>query len=523
MLETLREYALERLAEHDDPAALRRRHLEYFLALAGQAEPELFGAQQRFWLDRLELEHDNLRAALRWTGERGLAESGLYLAAALWRFWEARGHFTEGRRWLEQALAQAQELEPTRARAKALNAAGRLAFRQGDMTVARAHYDAAQVVGQALGDRRSLATSLHGLGLLAHNQREGALARSLLEQSLAMQREVGDRWGSARSLYALGQVAQVQGDYASGRALYEESLAISRALGDQVGIAWSLNNLGIVARSQGDFGQAQALYEASLAAWRELGDRLGVASGEHNLGILARLQGDYETARLRLEESLTRQRELGNRRSVALAQINLATVARLEGDTHQATELAKESLTTFWDMCERTGTVECLAELAALAGAEGQPELASRLFGAVEALREASSLPIRPADRAAYDRTVARVRDQMDAAAFAAAWATGRQTPLAEAVQDALNVTWPAPGTGRPLAAGARGEPAAALTADERDVARLIGRGVTNRQIAEQLAMTEHAVGSHLGSILAKLGFQTREQVADWTKQHGLE
>jgi len=257
LLESIRAYAQERLQQTGEERLWRDRHLDFFLAWAEEAEPYLRGAKQAEWLERLESEQDNLRSALSWCQQdKERAEAGLRLAGFLFRFWEIRGYWSEGREYLQAALSQETAPPKTRARANALNGAGVLAYDQGDY----------------------------------------ATAHILQEESLAIYRELGDRSGIAASLNNLGNVAKEQGDYAEARVLYEESLAILRELGDKSGIAYSLSNLGNVAWRQGDVAAARALHDESLAIRRELGDKLGIAYTLEGMAALAAGQGQNERA-----------------------------------------------------------------------------------------------------------------------------------------------------------------------------------------------------------------------------------
>ena len=286
MLVTLHEYATERLEGSGEAEALRRRHAEYYLALVEEAEAALTGPEQGAWLERLEAEHDNLRAALRWAEESREAETGLRLGGALWRFWYVRGYYSEGRELLSQLLGLATGR--TAARAKALNGAGALAQWQGDYATARSLFEESLAIRQELGDKRGIASSLNNLGVVAYGQSDYEAARSLFEESLAIIRELGDRRRIAYSLGNLGNVAVDQGDYATARQHFQESLVILRELGDRGGIALSLGNLGSVALDQGDYAAARSLHQESLAIKRELGDKWGIAlSLEGFVGLAA--------------------------------------------------------------------------------------------------------------------------------------------------------------------------------------------------------------------------------------------
>jgi tetratricopeptide (TPR) repeat protein len=394
LLETVRQYAWDRLGETEGGSPFRTQHQAFFVALAEEGEPQLSGPEQGVWLERLELEHDNLRAALEWRGD----ESVLRLAGALWWFWFVRNHFSEGRAWLGSVLTATEALGRTAMRAKALNGAGGLAWSQGDYVSARTLQEEALAIQRELGDRQGIAYSLNGLGLVASSQGDYALARTLHEQSLAIQRELGDRRGIAYTLNNLGNIASSQGDYVSARTLYEEALALQRELWDKWGIANSLNNLGLVASSQGDYALAQTLQEEALVIRRELGDRGGIANSLNSLGSVAYEEGDYVSARMLHEQSLAIQRELGNRRGIAYS----------------------------------------LESIAALTSAQGKAQRAARLWGAAQALREAIGSPLSPNERAEYDQRLAETRSMLGEEAFAAACSEGRSLSMEQAIVVAL-------------------------------------------------------------------------------------
>jgi tetratricopeptide (TPR) repeat protein len=287
LLETVRQYGRDRLEELGEGEIGRDRHQAFFVVLAEEAEPQLTGAEQGMWLERLEVEHDNLRVALEWRSD----EAVLRLAGALLRFWWVRCYFGEGRAWLGSALSSTEALGRTPMRAKALNGAGWLAWSQGDYALARTQFEEALALQREVGDKLGIADSLNGLGHVAKDQGDYVSARTLHEQSLALQRELGDKQGIAYSLLGLGIVAYLQGDYALTRTLSEEALAIRRELGDRRGIAATLNSLGNVASHQGDFVSARKLLEEALAIQRELGNRGGIANSLESLAVLTSAQG----------------------------------------------------------------------------------------------------------------------------------------------------------------------------------------------------------------------------------------
>ena len=289
MLETLRQYARERLLESGEEAHWQGRHLTHFLGMAEEAEPQLTATDQKAWLDRLETEHDNLRSVLAWTSTPGGdAVAGLRLAGAIWRFWYVRGYLGEGRAWLLKMLSVTRPGEPTAAaRAKALDGAGMLARRQGDHAAAMSLHNEGLVIQRNLGDRRGIASSLSNLGIVAREQNDNATAKALYEESLALRRELGDQWGIGAALNNLGLVALHDGDYPATRALYAESLKVFRDLGNRQATASPLSNLGRVAYQQGDYAGARALIQESLAIFWDLRDRWGIAMSLEGLAYVA--------------------------------------------------------------------------------------------------------------------------------------------------------------------------------------------------------------------------------------------
>ena len=375
LLESIRQYALDRLGESGEAAAVQGRSASWFLGLAEEAAPQLQGPEQASWLGHLEGEHDNLRASLSWdeqSAERG--EDGLRLAGALWRFWYVHGHLTEGRQWLGRALARTKP--------------------------------------RAVGE--------DGVGGLAESAASGTSARAL-------------------ALKGAGNLAWAQGDYAGARALYEESLMIRRQFGDQQGIAGSLNSLGNVASEQGDYVGARALYGESLTIFRQLGDQRGIASSLTNLGGVARYQGDYAAARALLEESLTIFRQLGDQIGIAAGLYGLAGVAQGQGNYAGAWALYEECLTIQRQLRDQSGIAVNLDGMACLAHGQSQPSRAARLGGAASALRESIGSPRSLADQADMVKTMAAVREALGEEAFAAAWEAGRAMPWEQAVEYALS------------------------------------------------------------------------------------
>lgn len=296
LLNTMRQYAREKLEESGQEALPRTRHLDWCVSLAERAEPELTGPDQAEWLDRLEAEHDNLRAALTWSvNRRAGVEAGLRLGGALWRFWWQRGYQSEGRGWLEQALSAPADGPPA-ARAKALRAAGVMAGDHADYAASRAFLEESLAIAREFRDAEGVALALGNLGVVARRQGDFAAARPLHEESLALHRQVGEKRGISLSLGNLGVVAMYQGDHEAARAHLEEGLTIDRELGDTFGIAGGLYRLGDLARTQGDYRRATALHHEALALFRELGNKEGVPSSLERLAGVAVAQDDCDRA-----------------------------------------------------------------------------------------------------------------------------------------------------------------------------------------------------------------------------------
>jgi predicted ATPase/class 3 adenylate cyclase len=272
MLETIREYALEQLVARGEAEAVQRQHAEFFLALAEEAEPQLFFTLRAHWLERLEHEYGNLRAALRWFTDQQAVETSLRLGGMLCSFWEVRGYLTEGRKWLAELLALAAAKPRTAERAKALLGAGNLASLQGDYVSAETLLTESLAIGREVGNQRGAAWSLASLGWVRHIQGDAAAAHRLLEESATIGREVGDTSVTAFALHSLAQVRERQGDLATARAYEEESLAIWRGLRDPRNMAFTLVVLGRLAFAQGDDAAARAWWNEGLAIAAEVRD-----------------------------------------------------------------------------------------------------------------------------------------------------------------------------------------------------------------------------------------------------------
>jgi predicted ATPase/DNA-binding CsgD family transcriptional regulator len=455
MLETIREYALERLEASGEAEVIRERHARHYLALVEAAEAGLKGAEQRAWLGRLALEDDNARAALAWALQRHDATLALRLAGALGPYWQMHDHLTEGQAWMEQALALEAVTAPD-VRARALTAGGGLAFLRGDTPRAISWQQESLELWRQLGDSFGLAAALHNLARAVHYQARYEEAERLYQETLALRRQIDDRRGLAATLNSLGVLMRDRGDDPTARALYEESLGLYRELQDLWGQALLLNNMARITRDANELAETHALCVQSLDLFAALGDKHGLTWVVSNLAIVAQRQRDAARA--------------------------------------------------------------------------------AQLTGATEAVREtlgAAPLSLSPGERAIYEASISRVRTELGPAGFASLQAAGRAMSLDEILAFARSDSTqpaaplkPAPaetppasrpaGPTRTPGGKAEGDRPSPLTRREVEVAALVARGLTNKQIAAELTISEGTVGVHLEHIFGKLELRSRAQLAAW-------
>ncbi|HEX2035042.1 MAG TPA: AAA family ATPase [Chloroflexota bacterium] len=415
MLATVREYALERLQESGEVETVRRRHAAYYLALAERGAGP--GETEGSWLDRLEVERGNLRAALQCFADERRAELGIRACAALLQLWRVRGPVREGREWVRTFLAMAEQTARLPVRAQAYSIAGRLAHWEGDLAMACGFGEASLALYRQVGDAAAVAEELGELGWMAAERGEFGAARAHFEASLGLRRDAGDREGIAQMLFGLGVVARACGDSQAARPLLAESARRWHELRDVYEYAHPLATLAEMASEPGgEAGGAGAIYgHASTAVSPPAASRhppaalsgLGAAvtPGDailvRDLGHLALRQGDYARAAAVLAATLRLLRRLGGHHRVA----------------------------------------GCLAGLAEVARAYGEPVQAARLLGAAEALLTAATRPLSPADEVAYEHTTREVRSQLDEPTFALAWAEGEEMSFEEAISYGLQVS----------------------------------------------------------------------------------
>src|SRR5215211_2800825 len=458
MLEPIRQYAREKLEESGQADEGRSRHATFFLTLAEEAEPELAGSQQGLSVERLEGDHDNLRAALSWVLQRDEGELGLRFGGALWRFWYNRGYLSEGISWLERILADG---DPAAApiRIRVLEGMGWLLQFQGDPERAKTTYEEMLELSRKLDDRENVATALNSLGVLAVTRGDNERARALLEENLLVLKELEQ--GSAATTFKrfyvfnlLGILAiNEEGDYAKGEALWEESLALARKAGDTYLVGLTLSNLGHAALMQRAHERARVFCEESLVFARELGSASMelVPSVSINLGLASLGQGDHERAKVSFEEALMMSQNTG----------------------------------------KKPTTIESLEGMAGLAGAMSKDTRAAILWGAAEVAREVTGIALPPGEWALHEPRLNVSRSRLGEEEWGEALAEGRTMSLQEAAEYALSRDGADPPTTTIPQEPSAGEPALNLSEREREVVVLVARGLTNRQISSHLRISE--------------------------------
>ena len=405
MLETLREYALERcdslLADR-----IAVRHRAYYVALAEQADPYLDGPQQLYWIGCLDAENANYRAILtRLLSDQATpaeVAQGLGLIAVIYYYWQLRGYLSEGRRWLDLALRRAAEIDydDPKTLARLYMGAGSLAMLQTDYGAARQYYEQALAIRQAQGDRRAVANIYNNLGLLFDGQGDLTKAQQVHLQSLALRQEVGDRQGVAVSLNNLGINARRRDDFEEARQYYEQSLALRRELRDVRGTASVTSNLGVLAKSRRDFEAAARLLQEALNLWQEIGEPEAVAGVLGNLAALAMDQARWEDARPLLLQCLLMHQQLGNRRGIGESLLNLGQLARGLENYPAARLFLRQAHTLLEETGNKLELAECQQTLASLPPATPATVLAAWLPGPSRVLADPTFDPLAlPLDR----------------------------------------------------------------------------------------------------------------------------
>ncbi|MCC6174423.1 MAG: tetratricopeptide repeat protein [Chloroflexi bacterium] len=528
MLDTIRELGLEQLALSGEEMSARRDHLAWCTGFAEHVETQVRGPSGPEWLDRLAAEVDNVRAALTWSMADPEATSkaiGLRLGGAFFAFWYFRDHLDEGRRWLERVLAADRERA--------------LAGDRADGEPAGPGVGAA--TGPLHGDQAGWWFAIHPrvkalICLCNLCQQLGRLqeAETAILEAIALAQRIHDEVGEARATVWLAVVARSSGDYDRAVSLFETSLATFRRLSHAYGVWWTLNQLGETIMRVGDYARARVLLEECVAVAQKIGSLWGIADSRHRLGTVIFRQGDLDRAMALLEESLAAYIAL-QAHGLHTCLLDLGTIALARGDPGVAAEYFSRSLTRCHEIGDRYNIARSLEGLAQVASALSDADHArlshdaARLLGAASALREEINFAVAPVERPAVERAEVAARAALGDAAYETSWSEGRSLALDQAVEHAstlasqLHAAASAPNAGTvalPVTSVPQDSP---LTTREREVAALMARGLSNRQIASSLVISERTVHAHVASILSKLGFRSRSQVAAWVVRQGLE
>jgi DNA-binding CsgD family transcriptional regulator/tetratricopeptide (TPR) repeat protein len=480
LLETIRQYAHQKLIESGHVAESKDNHLNYFIQWAEKAEPNLMGPEQVEWLDRYEAEHDNLRAALEWcSADINKAIAGLRLAAACGRFWRLHGYISEGRMRLSAVLSGPEVQERTLTRAHALTLIANLAYLQSD-------YPA---------------------------------MRPLAEEALSICRELGEKGkaGVAYTLDLMGELATEEGDYESAPRFFQEALEIYKEINNLRGIGQIHMQLGWAAMRTGDYAEAQSHLEEFLNRAKQVEDQTGLAFAFSGLGEVAIRQGQYERALSLLEQGLALNRERGDKWGMGTLLGSLGWVALRQHDFKRMRDMLGESLEVRMEINDKGGIAWCLEKLAEAEFKRSRFREAAKLFGHAESMRAPIGSVIDPADQPDYTRLIAGLRSALGEDAFAALWAEGAAIQLEQVIDLALSEPEPPAVSTR-----AEKEKFGGLTAREREVAVLIAQGKSNREIAKSMTVGVKTVETYVTRILNKLGFDSRVQIATWAVEKGL-
>ena len=477
LLETIRQYAQEKLLSSREWEQIHDRHLQYFLRSAEEVAPKLRGQYQQLWLDWLEGEYDNIRAALTWSLESGHIEEGLRISNAIFQFWTIRDYTQEGLAWVERLLAEAGEAISPVVRANATAYASLLAGFRGNISAQTRYGHKAGLLAESAGD-------------------EGKLALA---------------WALCAQAYG----AQGAGDHDIEFALATRGIQLFRELGETYLLGVSLSMWSFTAMSLGKYGEARAMLDESLVVLRTLADPYRIAMALNFSGDLARLEQDYVKAETAYEESILLFRNIGSARDLASALYNLGHTCLRLGDFERAYSMFSESMMAQLAQQNAQGVAECLFGFAAMAAVCDLPAAGARLLAAAVTIAGERVVTAWAATHMEYEHYLALLRTKLTETEFNAEQVVGRTLSLEQAAEYAQNL---------PLKAAARmtRKKHDELTVREREIAELIGQGKSNFEIAGQLVVSKRTVETHVGSILSKLGFTQRAQIVRWAIQSGL-
>jgi DNA-binding NarL/FixJ family response regulator len=542
-LESLREYAAEKLRAAGEESILQERHRAWFLALAERAAPELRGPHQDRWLDRLDRERENLRAVQRNAVARGDAETTARLGGALWLFWWARADAAETHEWINSIAPLVRQARPTRVLAQALHGAGMLAGSLADFPSCRSLLQEALAVARQVGDRPTLAAVLDSFGRQLSFEGRYDEARLLLTESLAIHHDLDDRQALASALSRFGFLVYLEGDHAAARATLDEGLTVARTAGDPAMVAEILDKQGQISHSDGDLPDALRCFQQAEKIWRELGQGHWLAMTLNNLGNTQTLLGELDAARDRLAEALGLSQRLGNRRRMAFTLSSVATLMALEGDPARALRLDAASMDAVAQMGIRRvpPRVPLRAQILERARqALGATAVAAAVADGhalplAQAVEEALSWLAEPRPSVQVDRSASPgIRQTVEERPVrGSVMPIPASTPTPAAVADLSRrapavATLGAPGwtlprkVEAPAVAATKADlpPPARLSPREVEVLRLVAAGRTSKEVADDLVLSVRTVERHISHIYEKIGARCRADATLFALRH---
>jgi predicted ATPase/DNA-binding CsgD family transcriptional regulator len=520
MLATLCEYGVEQMCALDEETAARDAHAAYFLELAEGGEAKLTGPGQTDWLEQLEIEQDNLRAALAWALQRGDPETALRISASIWRFWSTRGRMTEGRDWVERALSASETIaDPIRLRG--FIAAAFLASDAKDFNAAVGWFRRSIALAESLGERMQLAKALDGLGTTTHALGDFAAAAEYHERAAHIGEELGDQRMLAITTANLGTLDYHLGDLEAAGRRWETCRRIVHELGDAQGEALMSSNLAALAVMQSDYERAEALLRETIAVVRDFGNQLLLSDNLVNLGDIHQVTGDLNGAMARYNEATAILQEADDAYRLAVLNVRIAKIVFAQGDPARSLELFSGSVRELTRIGDQFGLAESVEELALIMVQDPDARIAARLYGAVAALRARIGAPRREPEIPAYEAAAAKLRAALGDVGFREAMASGELMTADELVSFVGSIPRPSAKIRPPAIAPVEPE-RARLSSRELDVLRLVAAGYSSREIADALFISPRTATTHVEHILAKLGVNSRSAAVAVAMREGL-
>ncbi|MDQ3657408.1 MAG: tetratricopeptide repeat protein, partial [Chloroflexota bacterium] len=524
VLETLREYGVEQLVERGAEADARLTHARWFRQLAEEAEPQLTGSDQEAWLNRLDPEWDNIRAAVNWSLENGREDVALRLLGAIWRFCSTRGHTTESRVLLERALALPGGAKTT-FRTRALVAAGNLAQNQRDQAAAQSLFEQARDLAIEIGHPTDEIQALIGLAKVAVNRSDYATAIDFHQRAAALARATGDQCAAGISLGGLAYVAYFQGKLDDAVRYWEEARQVVSALGDNLLESVAVSNLGAVAMVRGEFDRAEGLLSRALELQRRLRDANSLPYTLTNLAETWRQLGDFTLADGMFRESIAAFRDYADAGTAAIVTGSHARLVRAQGDIPRAAAMILDSVQVLTEVGDRHSNVRNAETLAALCVLLQDHAGAAGFLAAATAVREEIGSTLNPVERGEVEEVTRRARRALGEQWFATHWTAGANLDF-EALARRMTIV------AREISGAPSGCPAAAppqtppvehsLTVREMEVLRLLAQGQSTRDISDALCISPRTTATHVTNILGKLQVTSRTAAVASAMRAGL-